>query len=74
MIEKIMVWIKVNCAGVFGIAQAVVKFVKEVLTALINILLPVIPYDQFDPIVMKVRDAVNKVDEFLENIKEKFLL
>lgn len=71
--SKLIKWFGANIASVLGIIQAIVKFIKEVLTAVINILLPVIPGDKFDAVVMKVRDLVNKIDEWIEKIKAKVL-
>lgn len=52
-------------AGVFAIAQAVVKAVKEILTVIINSALPFIPNEK----VQKIRDILNKVDGGLEKAK-----
>ena len=60
-------------AGVLGILQAIVKFIKEVLTLIVDLLFPVIPDGKFEDIVEKIREIVNKVDEVLEKIKNFFL-
>ncbi|MCX5657962.1 MAG: hypothetical protein NTZ48_07100 [Candidatus Omnitrophica bacterium] len=73
MLAKLLSWLPTNIAGILGIVQAVIKFIKELLTLAVNILLPVIPGDKFDGIVIKVRDAMNKIDEGVEKIKS-FLL
>lgn len=51
----------------------VVKFVKEVLTLVIDVLFPIIPSASFKAIVKKVRDIVNVIDGWLEKI-QGFLL
>lgn len=66
---KILNWLKLNLASVLGIIQAVIKFIKEVLTAAVNILYPVIPSANFQTIVNKVRDIVNLVDGYVETAK-----
>lgn len=68
-LKKIVNWIRLNIVSILGIAQAVVKFVKEVLTAIVNILFPIIPNAKFQAIVMAVRNVVNKIDEWIEKIK-----
>lgn len=70
---KIISWLRANLASVLGIAQAAVKVVKELLTAVANILYPIIPSDKFKGIVEKIRGFVNKVDEILERIKKSVL-
>ena len=52
-------------AGVIAIIQAIVKMVKEVLTAVINAALPFIPNTK----VQRIRDLLNKIDGILEKIK-----
>lgn len=52
-------------SGIIAILQAVVKMVKEILTAVINATLPFIPNEK----VQKIRDILNKVDRVLEKIK-----
>lgn len=73
MITKLLAWIPVNMAGILGIVQAVIKFIKEVLTLAIDLLLPIIPGDKFDKVVYATRDIVNKIDEIVEKIKNFFL-
>ena len=73
MLKKLLAWIPANLASILGIAQAIVKLVKEILTAIINIALPIIPSDKFKDVVMAVRNTVNKIDDILEKIKS-FLL
>ena len=60
-------------AGVLGIIQAAIKFIKEVITLIINLLFPIIPDGKFEEIVLKVRDIINKVDEAVGKIKDFFL-
>ncbi len=68
-VTKIITWIKVFLAGNIGIIQAVIKFVKELLTLIIDILFPVIPAAKFQSIVMAVRNVVNQIDDWVEKIK-----
>jgi len=67
---KILNWIRVNGASVIGIAQAVIKLLKEILTAMVNILFPLFPDDgAFERTVMVIRSWVEKIDGVLEKIK-----
>ena len=62
-----------NGASVLGIIQAVVKAVKEILTAVVNLLSIFIPSDKIEDVVMVIRNILNKIDDILEKIKEKLL-
>jgi hypothetical protein len=63
-------WVPVNLAGIFGIVQAVVKLVKEVLTVVVNILFPLFPDEgKFEKFITKMRSIVNVVDSWIETIK-----
>lgn len=73
MIQKIIAWASVNLVSILGIVQAVIKFVKEVLTACVNILFPVIPSASFQGVVKAVRGFVEIADGWVEKAKE-FLL
>lgn len=70
---KLITWIMLHGASVLGVVQVVLKFIKEVLTACVNILYPIIPSDKFKAIVEKVRGFVNMVDDLVEKGK-KFLV
>lgn len=73
MINGIVKWASLNLASVVSFAQVIIKFVKELLTLVVNILFPIIPDGAFETIVLKVREIVNKVDEYVETFKQKFL-
>ena len=73
LIKKLVAWLPTNLAAVLGILQAILKFIKETLTLAIDIIAPIIPGDNDDVIIKKIRDIVNLVDEWVEKIKS-FLL
>ena len=70
---KLITWFMLHGASVLAVVQVVLKFIKEVLTACVNILYPIIPSDKFKAIVEKVRGIVNMVDDLVEKGK-KFLV
>jgi len=70
---KIVNWILLVLPSIFGIVQAVLKFVKEVLTAVVNCLYPIIPSKKFQGVVEAVRGVVNVVDDWIEKIKSAVL-
>ena len=68
-VTKIIQWIMVFIAGNLGIVQAAIKFVKEVLTLIIDILFPIIPIAKFQAVVLAIRNGINAVDGWLEQLK-----
>ena len=74
MLAKLLAWLPLNLASILGIVQGVIKLLKEILTAIVNILFPLIPGEgKFEQIVTKIRDIVNVADGWVEKIKS-FLL
>ena len=66
---KIWTWIKLNGASVLGIAQAVVKALKEVVTAIVNLLSIFLPTISAQKVVVWIRAALNLIDSWIEKIK-----
>ena len=77
MIAKIITFIKtrllVFIPSLLGIAEAIVKFVKEVITLVVDILYPIIPNAQFKIIVTKIRSIVEAIYSWISGNKEKLL-
>lgn len=69
MIKKITDWIRLNLVSILGLIQSVIKVFKEIVTAIVNILFPLIPSLKFQSVVMKIREIINSVDEWIERIK-----
>lgn len=69
-ITKLIQWIKLFLAGNIGIIQAGVKFVKEVLTLIVDILFPVMPIAKFQAFVLWLRTAINTLDGWIEKVKQ----
>ena len=70
---KILQWIALHGVSILGIAQVIVKFVKEVLTLAINILFPIIPDGKFETIIIKARSIVEVLDGWIEKGKSALL-
>jgi hypothetical protein len=70
---KILTWLAVNGASVIGMVQAVLKFVKELATAIINLTSILAPEGKAQDLVIKVRGIVEKVDAFVEKYKSYIL-
>lgn len=73
MIKKLLLWLPKNLASVLGIIQAVLKFVKEILTLIVNVLYPIIPSKKFQGVVDTVRKIVNVADGWIEKLKKLLL-
>lgn len=70
---KVIQWIALNGLSILGMFQVVIKFAKELLTLVVNILFPIIPDGKFEQIVLKVRSLVEKLDALVEKLKTMLL-
>ena len=70
---KLLLWLPKNLASILGIIQAVLKLIKEILTAVVNILYPLIPSAKFQKVVDAVRGFVNIADSWAEKLKKLLL-
>ena len=68
-VTKIIQWVMVFVAGNLGIVQAAIKFVKEVLTLMVDILFPIIPIEKFQKVVLAIRAGIEQIDGWVEKIK-----
>lgn len=66
---KVLSWIGLNFATILGIAQAVIKAVKEILTGVVNLISLFMTKEQAEATVSTLRMVINKIDEFIEKIK-----
>jgi hypothetical protein len=71
--SKLLLWLPAIVAPLLGILEAVLKFLKEVLTLVVTVLFPIIPNEGFKKIVTTVRGIVDKVYDLLSQWKEKIL-
>jgi hypothetical protein len=56
-----------------GVVEVAIKFIKEVLTLVVDILFPVIPIEKFKIIVTLLRAKVDVVYNWVTKIKEQLL-
>lgn len=66
---KIFTWIKVNLASIVGISQAIIKALKEVLTAVVNLLSIIFPVVGSQKLVLAIRAILEAVDNWIEKVK-----
>lgn len=74
LILKIWTWLKVNLASVINALQLVVKALKELLTAFVNLISIIFPTAGAQKVVLAIRSALEWVDSGLEWVKEKLKL
>ena len=70
---KVILWIGANIASIIGILQSIIKALKEIATAIINLISLILPKSSWVKTVEKVRDLFNTVDGWLEKLKGKVL-
>jgi len=70
---KIFTWIMANAASVLGALQAILKAVKELLTAVVNLVSIFLPAVASHVLVMKIRGFINIIDSGIEWVKDKLL-
>lgn len=73
IILKILAWLRMNWAAVLGILQSLVKALKEVSTAVIDLISLIMPTSAAVVIIQKVRDFFNMIDAWLEKLKNSSL-
>ena len=73
MIKKLLLWLVSFLPSLLGIAEAAVKFIKEVLTLVVDILFPIIPIAKFKVLVTTIRGGVDKLYDWISKNKEKLL-
>ena len=66
---KIVTWVMANGATLLGLVQAVIKALKELLTGVVNLISLFLPQATANKAVKVVREALNKVDAIIEQIK-----
>ncbi len=67
---KIWIWLKANGASLIGALQAVVKALKELLTAVVNLVSIILPIAAQAAWVEVVRGFFNWIDSGLEWVKQ----
>lgn len=70
---KIIKWIIAFVPTLIGIVQAAIKFIKELLTLVVDVLFPIIPIGKFKAFVTWLRAAVDTFDTWFQKIKDAIL-
>lgn len=73
LVTKLILWLGANGASIIAALQVVLKAVKEVLTAAINLISLILPVATAQKIIDFLRMLINMIDKGLEFIK-KWLL
>ena len=72
-ITKIRTWLQMNGASVIAALQLVLRSLKELLTALVNLVSIIFPVNSAEAFILKIREFINMLDEKLESLKTKLL-
>jgi hypothetical protein len=72
-LKGVVKWLAAILAGSIGIVEVALKFVKEVLTLIVDILFPIIPIAKFQAFVTGLRTIINKIYDWFSANKEKIL-
>jgi len=73
MIKKLLTWLVIWVPTAIGIVEVVLKFVKELLTLVMDILYPIIPSAKFKALVTWLRAKVDVVYDKFSKVKEQLL-
>jgi hypothetical protein len=73
LILKIIAWAKVNLASVLGALQLVIKALKELLTAIVNLVSIVLPTTGAQKAVLVIRAALEWLDNQIEKLKVQLI-
>ena len=75
VLVKVAKWVPLNIVSVLGVVQAIIKFAKEVVTAVVNlllalvVLLPGVDFKKANAVVEAVRGWIEKLDGWVEKGK-----
>lgn len=69
MFLKIWTWVKVNIASLVGALQLLIKALKELLTAIVNLVSIFFPAAEAQEVVLAIRAFLEMVDSWLEKVK-----
>lgn len=76
---KIIQWIVLNIASICGVLQALIKCLKEIVTAVLNllaalvILLPGVSLEKANQITIGVRAMIEKLDVYVQTVTNAIL-
>lgn len=73
MIAKILTWLRVNGASILAQVQVVIKELKELLTAVINLISLIIPVAWAQGLIDRIRAICETIDGWIEKIKNWLL-
>ena len=69
LISKIVLWIKKDGAGVFGLVNSLVRVVRELLVIIVRIVAIVLP-DKLveDVVIAKISQVFDKIEDGLKSV------
>ena len=79
VIIKFVKWVPLNIVSFFGVLQACIKCVKEIITAVVNllasivVLIPGVDLAKANVVVIAIRAFIEKADAGVEKVKAVLL-
>lgn len=70
---KILTWISMNLASILAAIQIVIKILKELLTAIVNLVSIAFPVVASEKVVLKIRAVLNTADDWITKIKDALI-
>ena len=70
IITKIVIWIKMNLTTLLSPIQLVIKALKELLTAIINLVSIVFPVIATEKVILAIRAGLNLIDDWISQLKD----
>jgi len=70
---KFLKWFAAILVTLIGFGEVILKFLKELVTLIIDILFPIIPIEKFKVIVNNVRAWIDVAYDWLSKNKEQML-
>ncbi len=67
--SKIKMWFKNILVGLIGVAEFIIKCIKEVISFILDVLFPLLP--KFESIISKFRIFCNNAYNYLSETKDK---
>ena len=71
--KRVIIWLKANGGGTIGLLQSILKNTKEILTFVLNLVAIFLPAGKALVLIALVRNAINFLDQKLEEKKGKLL-
>ena len=77
VIKKLLLWLPKSIAGLLGVVQPIVQFIREVAILLVRLVCPLLSFGPDgktdDRVIQQIADIADRIDKFIEGLKNKLL-